>query len=94
MMSRSTPETLLLLVGGALVVLAFLFGFATIFVPEFRQDGAAIVTIIFGALGSAMTALLAGAFFRREIGGAVDQEDKVQKEARSKRNGAGEEGEE
>lgn len=56
----------LIMVVGALVFLAIVFGIASIFVEPFRANGAAMVTIILGGL-TTMASIITGVYFMRDL---------------------------
>lgn len=66
------------MVSGALVILAVFFGISAVFVEQFQQNGAAIATVILGAL-TTMASIMTGSYFMRDIKKAPQQEaDKAQ----------------
>lgn len=54
------------MVTGGLVFLAIAFGFAAIFVEGFRDNGAAIATVVLGAL-TTMASIMTGSYFMRDL---------------------------
>lgn len=69
----TTLDRVLILVCGALVLLAVIFGLAAIFVPDFRTDGSGITMVILGAL-TTMASILTGSYFAKDLKRPMDKE--------------------